>query len=87
MQWLSNNLQRPASCGRATIDSVNACFVFAGRQSRRFENEAVPIVLSALGLMDIRSKVVRRSLFDKLVVDKKLHVDTVRGVPVVNSPT
>ena len=61
-------------------------FMRAGRQRGSFENETVPVVCRAARLLHVRTKLGSRTLFNELIVDKKLHFDASSVVLQIDRP-
>ena len=68
------------------MEKIDSCLVFAGRQGRRFETEAVPVIRSASRLPDIGPKLSGRALFNELIVDEELHFHAPARTVIVNRP-
>ena len=68
------------------MEEVDARLVFAQRQRRRFENEAVPVIRGASCLTDVWTNLIGCTLFDELIVDEKLHFHAPARVVIVNCP-
>ena len=68
------------------MEKIDASFVFAWRQRRRFENETVPVIRGASRLMDVRTSFRGRALFDELIVDEELYLHASARIAIVNGP-
>lgn len=68
------------------MEQIDASFVFARRQRRRFENETVPVIRRAPCLTDVWPYLSGRALFDELIVDEELYFHAPARIVTVNCP-
>ena len=68
------------------MKEIDASFVFARRQRRRFENETVPVIRRSSCLADVGPQISGRPLFDELIVDEELYLHAPARIVIVNCP-
>ena len=68
------------------MEEIDAGLVFARRQRRRFENEAVPFIRRASSMTNVCTRLISRTLFDELIVNEELNFYAPARVGIVNGP-
>ena len=69
------------------MDRINPCLMLAWGQRRSLEDKAVPVIIRALGLTNIRAKLRRDAIFDEPVIYKQLHFDPGCCISPIDNPT